>query len=397
MATFRVDRFLRPAVLRSIDPDRLVSFLNLFKDFLLSRGLLLRGKHPLSSAQFDQLVVILGTPNRDTPRELLDSMHLVTEMANARCMDIILTRIDVSELGLSAMSNPTPADVAMQAWISQRHIVEAIHAEESLVRTRSFESFQCMSYDVPEIRDLSSEEHYALEREFAEWFADRRCGHACKVFVVPHTDGTQLIIRRGEPMRREESLEDNDIGSVFYRPLKYDVLIFHRVTGELSIHADSSAQKAIYCRMVGKYFFGNENLFPPSTRYTLAPLSNYGPTALSCGDIEELISVKLVEIQILIGGSQREILIHKARDVFEAFEERQAAFPEEVEPLRAKLEVRFVDSKRPRSVTLCPPNVAIFTRDADSIILEKWMQQRGFIVERRSEKHGNLAKTLGND
>jgi len=178
-----------------------------------------------------------------------------------------------------------------------------------------------MSYDVPEIRDLSSEEHYAMEREFAEWFEDRRCGHACKVFVVPHADGTQLIIRRGEPMRREESLEDNDFGSVFYRPLKYDVLMFHRVTGELSIHADSSAQKAIYCRMVGKYFFGNENLFPPSTRYTLAPLANYGPTALSCGDIEELISVKLVEIQILIGGSQREILIHKARDVFEAFED----------------------------------------------------------------------------
>ena len=160
MPTFRVDRFLRPAVLRSIDQDRLVSFLNLFKDFLLSRGLMLRGKHPLSSAQFEKLVGILGTPTRNTPRELLDAMHLVTEMANARCMDIILTRIDVIELGLSAMSNPTPADVAMQAWISQRHIIEGIHAEQSLVRTRSFESYQCMSYDVPEIRDLSSEEHY---------------------------------------------------------------------------------------------------------------------------------------------------------------------------------------------------------------------------------------------
>lgn len=124
---------------------------------------------------------------------------------------------------------------------------------------------------------------------------------------------------------------------------------------------------------------------------------NYGPTALSCGDIEELISVKLVEIQILIGGSQREILTHKAKDVFEAFEERQASLPEEVKPLRAKLEVRFVDSKRPRSVTVCPPNVAIFTRDADSIILEKWMEQRGFIIERRSQKHGKLANTLEND
>lgn len=63
-------------------------------------------------------------------------------------------------------------------------------------------------------------------------------------------------------MRREESLEENDIGSVFYRPLKYDVLMFNGATGELSIHADSSVQKAIYCRMVGKYFFGNENLSP---------------------------------------------------------------------------------------------------------------------------------------
>ena len=397
MATFRVDRFLRPAVLRSIDPERLVSFLHLFKDFLLSRGLMLRGKHPLSSGQFEQLVRILGTPTKETPRELLDAMHLVTEMANARCMEIILTRIDSSELDLAAISNPTPADIAMQAWINRRQIVEAIHAEESLVRTRSFESFQCMSYEVPEIRDLSSEDHYAMESELAEWFKDRRCGHACKVFVVPHVDGTQLLIRRGDPMRREESLEDTDIGSVFYRPLKYDVLMFNRVTGELSIHADSSAQKAIYCRIVGKYFFGNEGLFPPGTRYTLEPLANYGPTALSCGDIEELVSVKLVEIQLLLGGSQRELLIHKARDVFEALEERRASIPEKIELMRAKLEVRFADSKRPRSVTLCPPNVAIFTRDADSIILEKWMRQRGFIIERRSKKHGKLAKTLGND
>ena len=149
--------------------------------------------------------------------------------------------------------------------------------------------------------------------------------------------------------------------------------------------------------MVGKFFFGNENLFPPSTRYTLAPLATYGSTALSCGDIEELISVKLVEIQILVGGSQREVLTHKARDVFEAFEKRQASIPEEVEPLRAKLEFRFVDSKRPRSLTVCPPNVAIFTRDGDSIILEKWMQQRGFIVEGRDQEHGKLANTLENN
>lgn len=160
MPTFRFDRFLRPAVLRSIDPDRLVSYLHMFKDYLLSQGLVLRGKQPLSPAQFDQLVRILGTPTRDTPRDLLDSMHLVTEMANSRCMEIILTRIDASDLGLSKMANPTPADVAMQAWINKRHVVEAIHAEQSLVRTRSFESFQCMSNDVPEIRDLSSEEHY---------------------------------------------------------------------------------------------------------------------------------------------------------------------------------------------------------------------------------------------
>ncbi len=397
MPTFRVDRFLRPAVLRSIDPDRLVSYLHMFKDYLLSQGLVLRGKHPLSPAQFDQLVRILGTPTRDTPRDLLDSMHLVTEMANAKCMEVILSRIDASELDLAEVANPTPADVAIQAWIYRRQLLEAIHAEQSLVRTRSFESFQCMSNDVPEIRDLSSEEHRVMERELADWFNDRRCSLACKVFVVPHDDGTQLLIRRGEPMRREESLEDNDIGSVFYRPLKYDVLMFNRDTGELKIHADSSAQKAIYCRLVGKYFFGNENLFPPSSRYTLAPLVSNSRDALSCGDVEDLLSVTLVELQILIGGSQREIIIHKARDVFEAFEERRAQLSEKTEPIRAKFEVRFVDSKRPRSVTLCPPNVAIYTRDGDSIILEKWMEQRGFINERRRNKHGKLAKSMEND
>lgn len=43
---------------------------------------------------------------------------------------------------------------------------------------------------------------------------------------------------------------------------------------------------------------------------------------------------------------------------------------------------RTTFSDTPRTVTIKPPNVAQYTRDADSVIVERWLRARGFIVKK---------------
>ncbi len=394
MSSLRLDRFVRPSILQSIAPGRLIQFLLPHIEFLQKRGLHLVASNRLLEKDIERLTRILATPNKDIPHSLLDAIHLVNETANPRCMEEILSRISARELGFDLDARLTPADVAVQAWITNRSIIEAIHAEQFLTRPRSFESFQAMSYDPPEIKQLASDEHEALEWDLNDWFYEKNCGRGCKVFVFPGENAVHFMIRHGEPMRREETLEDSEVSSVLYRPLKYDVVVYGSLTGELRIHTESKRQKELYRRLFGKHLFGNEHLFPESARYSLEPLYRYGKESLSCTDIAEMISARLVELQILLGGSQDEILTHKAKDLFQALEERQGQLPTAPKILRGKFELAFADSKRPRSITIRPPNVAIYARDCDAAIVEYWLQQRGFIQEGQTVEHDQLQKIL---
>jgi hypothetical protein len=112
---------------------------------------------------------------------------------------------------------------------------------------------------------------------------------------------------------------------------------------------------------------------------------------MACGDIEGLESITLVEVQFLWGGAYREIEIRKATDVFAAFESRDRDLPESPRIIKAVLKVKFSDSKTERSVTIRPPNIAQYTRDSDAVILEQWLEQRGFILHTEVDEHAAVA------
>jgi hypothetical protein len=60
-----------------------------------------------------------------------------------------------------------------------------------------------------------------------------------KVFPSPKEDEIWFLVRRGEPYRRDESMEGRTSGTVCYRPVKHDVVVFDRRTFELRISGRS--------------------------------------------------------------------------------------------------------------------------------------------------------------
>ena len=91
-----------------------------------------------------------------------------------------------------------------------------------------------------------------------------------RLFVTSRPDGTWFLIRRGEPLRREACLEDGRSASVFFRPERYDAVVWDTRRRELRINAASRWQKELYRRLFGQHLCGDPERFPDDAREPMA-------------------------------------------------------------------------------------------------------------------------------
>jgi hypothetical protein len=393
MATFRLRHFSNPHVLRGIAPHRLLAFLNPFRDFIVSRHYEL--PHETSGdLDYDGLVDIFMTPSESTPVELLDALFLIDEMSTPFGMATLIDAAEREGCDLEEGDEHSPADIALQVWLFNPEILERQHAEQFLFKRKSFEYFHMENDPPPSFPGFARSTQRRMEDEMNDWFESKKRGRGVRVFAYPDEHEVRFLIRHGEPFKREETLSGLETGSVCYRPLKYDVVVYDIRLGELRINASLVCEKRFYREQFGKYIFGNVNCFPGTAKYTLEPLREYGAASLACFEVEEIESIVLTEVQFYWGGPHGEIEIRKASDVFAALDHSGRHFPERARIIKAGFKVKFADSKTPRSVKIRPANIADYTRDADAVAVERWLLLRGFIINQEAGDRGEAAQAL---
>ncbi len=385
MATYNLRRFSHPDGLKAIAKERLLTLLAPHGGFLSSRGVTLPPSTSTDSLDYETLVNIFMSPDADTPKGLADALYFIHEMATTEGMDELLNEAEKKGLTLDGNPDPTPADVAVQVWLKDKDLLERKHAEQYLIRPRSFEYYQTSASPVPDFKMPNSKTLKALQGDLDNWFEKKKRGRGSRVFVYPKGNETWFLVRHGEPYKREGSIEGEESSSVFYRPEKHDVLVYVPSLGEFRMNASSKGEKELYRKQFGLHLFGSEDFFPGTGKYTLDPLWKDGPESLACTDIEGMEWVKLIEVQFFWGGTENEIETRKADDVFAAFEGRKRSMPTKVRITRARFQVKFTDSNNPRTVAIRPSNIAQYTRDHDSTILEEWLLKRKFIKTEEQE------------
>ena len=102
--------------------------------------------------------------------------------------------------------------------------------------------------------------------------------------------------------------------------------------------------------------------------------------SLVCSDIEGLEWVRLRELHIYWGGQFSEVEIRRASDLLAALASHNRPIHAQARMVCAKFQIKFTYDKSPRTLTLRPPNIASFTRDSDSVLVEMWLAQRGFVL-----------------
>ncbi len=111
-----------------------------------------------------------------------------------------------------------------------------------------------------------------------------------------NADEVEFSIMHGSLFRRQRVVESVASGFTRSGPLQSASAIYNREFGELRINAKTGKEKALYCRLLGKHMFGNENLFPTGIKYTLDPLREFEFDALAPGGIEGINDVRMIEL-----------------------------------------------------------------------------------------------------
>jgi hypothetical protein len=384
MAAFSLRKFSEPDRLKTIKPSRLIAFLEPYSDYLERRGFKLRH---MSSHQIDYEVLahILMHPDDSVPRQMVDALYFVHEMADDEQMDELLSSARQQGLLLDADQESSPADVAVQIWLAAPDLLQEKHAEARAIQQKNFVYFAGRDGDPRSFPQATPNVLRSLERSLDDWFKEHRRGEGSRVFVFDHGRKVWILTRHGLPFRREGSVKEGKASVEYYRPEVHDVLIYDTEMDETGVHAGTKGERDLYLRQIGEHLFGDPDYFPQADKFTLDPLIDRGRAALRCDDVPGLEGVSFVEFQRYWGGNFKSIEIRKATDIFGALDDgRHLLAGGRMSTVVFK--VKCSGSKRLRSVTIRPPNIARYDRDSDSELIETWLQLRGFIKPLAKER-----------
>ena len=213
MATYNLRRFSNPETLKQVARRDLLGLLAPHAAYFAGRGLKLPKRASDGDLDYERLVEVFMTPGSDTPPALANALFLVDEMATPEGMDGLLDEARILGIRLGDGDRLTPADVAVRVWLQEPYVLEQKHAEQFLIKRRSFEYFQTDSESVPEFFLPSQETVRALEAELDEWFKDKKRGCGARVFVYPKDNDCGFLVRHGDPFKREGSLEEEGAAS----------------------------------------------------------------------------------------------------------------------------------------------------------------------------------------
>lgn len=383
MSVFQIKRLVRPETLRTIGTKSLLSLLRPHRTFFEEHGLQLPAGKNAAGPDLDRLAAILMSPDLRPPKALAEGLYYINELATHDGMDALLPELEGPDHHLKIFRDETPADVAVRAWVKSPAVVAQKHAELMASRPRTFQYFQ--SHDDPPRRlpsDMAARLP-SLERYLDEVFASRRRGKGTRVLAYPHgEDDCLFMVRHGDPRRREGALEGVQETSVFYRPLRFDVVGYDAATGTLRVYASTKWETSLYRNGFGRFLFGALDFFPSTSRYTLEPLRSGEPACLACADAPPIKLITLTELQLLWGGVRDFHQVFRATNVFYELRERGIDFGTALIK-QATFTVKLFGVEQARKVTIIPPNIARYSHEDESQLINHWLALRGFINDTR--------------
>ena len=377
--TYQPKRFANPGLLKRLDFALLLRLLEPYRPVFEERHQF-SWKESHMGFPFDRLAKILLNPA--APSELLETLYYVETLADEKYFDDLLTA--ARKLGCDTEKR-TVEDLAMLLRLECPVVLERLHAEiyrnHNKHRVKRFESYFAAG-EIRPMLDLTQDRLEHIEAELNHWAEENRRGIGMRVFTSRDAQAVWFMIRHGQPMKRENTVEsDGSHGLTFYRPEKYDFMIYYPKEGELAMNVRTQKARTAYTQIFGRRLFDDAGYFSigNTVKYTLNPLLKYGAASLMCWGTPGIDKIRLCEIQATRPGIKNHLEIHRADDLLTVDNENLPLSHRDSVPVKAKFQVAYADG-RERIVTIEPPNIALYDRESDHEIIHAWLLERGFIL-----------------
>ncbi|MGL6195170.1 MAG: hypothetical protein ACRC2T_10160 [Thermoguttaceae bacterium] len=359
--------------------------------------------HDPAEFSYSSLVRIMLNLNTSAPEKMLETLYFAEFFADKDFFDNLLHIADRN--GISVPHNMTPPDLAILLCLECRHEIEhyhaVIHKRGTPNRPKRFESYFVKDVILPMRTNLEGVLE-AMQADLDEWAEDNKRGIGMRVFVIDEGDAVWFMIRHGQPMKRQNTVEeDGSDGMAFFRPEKYDAMIYYPATGELASGVKTKKERLAYAQAIGHHFFHNATYFNVAScgKYTLQPLIDDGADALACGfDDSGVVEAKLIELHIARNHKEIRMEILRGDDIFAALELLNRSLVTDI-PItleKAKFKLKLNDG-RVLPVIVKVPNVGNFDHTGDHPIIHKWLESKGFVTreyQTSTEKEVNYAEQI---
>lgn len=280
MAALNLRRISNPSNLKRIDPQCFTQLLDPYREYFAGRGVVLPALgDDLPRFDWDKLVEAFLTPDVHMPLELVETLHLVDELASPAAMDALLTAAREQGVDLAGSRSDTPLDIAVLAFLRDRAFAECVHQEHATQKKSDYVYFGSAE-PLPEPQPLTGDRLEQLRAELDDYYAAHRRGRHCRIFVSERGSRTWVTVRHGDAIKRETDLEKGGVIFV-YRPEVFSVVFYDAATEEIGVCAPSDRERNLYRMLMGKYLLGFEETFVDGSKFTLAPLLEAGRSSLS--------------------------------------------------------------------------------------------------------------------
>lgn len=396
MGTYNPQHFRNLSLLKTIRASLLVAFFDPFRTYLNASGAALPEINASDTLDYDRLHSALLAPADRAPNDLAEALYLIDEIVTEDGIDALREEVRTKLPAFATDPKWSEAEFAIAVWLQNSRIVEDAHARIHAFRQKRFFTWGSALDFIP---DLPDDLNHVVARIAARLEAlfqsadNERLGGAQPArrfrlfhYLSEEDPGTvRFLIRHAGKLQNAPSV--NDEGESYlalFRPEIYDVVLFLHDRKELKIHAGSKLEQRLYAQVFGERLCGSADTFVEAGNYSLEPLRE-GPESLSALDVIGVSSVRLVEIAFNHGGQHQEYEIRRATNIYQSTFYLDHGFPAAADIDRAVFRFTLAHTKKVRKVSIKPPRTAVYTRDTDGLIVERWLQTRGFSLPVNAE------------
>lgn len=380
-------RFTNPKHLRGLGRPLLKRFFDEFEEELKVCKATLPAETLEDDAYFKALAEVFLSP-KELPKEMVEVLYAVIELSDDRGVLDLCAAAKENELPIDWEKKATNLDIVMQVWLADPELMIEKHNEHRLVRTTKFQYWGTKTPPADRLpfTPPTGEALELVRKAVDDWCKGHHRGEDTVVITPHELDGEWwFLIQHGGTMSRlAEAKGEQKTETLFYRPGKDDVVVYNVERDEIRIHTGSKAELELYQAEFGQRLRGDAAYFSERKNFVLDPLREDVGKALSVDGLPDIKRITLQELEMAFGGDFDDRTVRKSDDMVASAAQRSKdgkvinAVPDTGKLVRAVFEMEFANCKKPRRVTVRPPDELNVGRQGDVKAVHDWLTKREF-------------------